>query len=94
MIAVMVEGPSRKRVGAGRVPVGRVQGPVVDRLVRGIADILHNVGLAAIGPGHARIDVGSQHPKGRPDSVAIGHLDPGFHIAILESHALETRRVR
>jgi len=84
VVGVVVKRPPGQGIGPGRVPIGGVKGAVVDRLVRRVADILHDVHLAAGGPSD-RADVVPQHPKGRPNAVAVGHLDAGFHVAVLET---------
>jgi hypothetical protein len=88
MVAVVIKRSPGQGVGPGRVPIGSVKGAVVDRLVRSVPDILHDVHLATDRPSD-RAYIIPQHPKGRPNAVAIGHLDAGFHISVLET--LEAR---
>ena len=46
-------------------------------------DVLHDVNFTTFGPATVSV-VGGHHPKGGPDALAIGHLDPGFHPTIGE----------
>src|SRR5689334_8210702 len=46
-----------------------------------LADVLHNVDLAAVGPMNS-IDVITQHPECRPDALAKRNLDSCFEAAI------------
>src|SRR5262249_44268753 len=48
------------------------------------ADVLHNIDLATRGPADG-IDVGSQHPKGRPYPLSEGAPEPGFKPGIFLS---------
>src|SRR5437016_9948661 len=40
-----------------------------------LTDVLHDVDLAAIGPVRS-VDVVTQHPKCRPNTLAVGNLNP------------------
>src|SRR5437763_11987052 len=45
------------------------------------ADIFHDVDLTTVGPMNL-IDIVAQHPKRRPDALAVGNLNSRFEAAI------------
>ena len=51
--------------------------------IRLAADVLHDVDLAAGGPWLA-LDVGAEHPVGRPDALPVGNPDARLHAPIFE----------
>src|SRR5260370_2353692 len=56
-----------------------MHGAMNDR--RLLADIFHNVNLAAQGPSH-RADIVTQHPESRPQTLAVGDFDSSFKAPI------------
>src|SRR5262245_57979979 len=51
------------------------------------ADVLHDVDLATVGPMN-RVDIFTQHPKCRPDTLAKGNLDSRFEPTVLLTELL------
>src|SRR5579872_3150274 len=46
-------------------------------------DVLHYVDLTALRPVYA-VDIGAEHPKGRPHSLPFGKFDACFDLAVLD----------
>ena len=83
---------ARQRVGnAGIEPVRAVQAAVY----RGglLADVLHNVDLAAAGPSPFS-DVGAERPEGGPHALAVGNLDAGFDAAVAHRELAQRLQAR
>src|SRR6266852_6108552 len=74
----------RKAEGSGGIAGGSGRAGSVKRAMHGaglLADVLHDVDLAALGPSDGR-DVVPQHPESGPHSLACGNLDARFKAAV------------
>ena len=68
---------------SGEIGGGAVGKRAVDRAVddvRLLADVFHDVDLAALGPAD-RMNVVAEHPESGPDPLPLGNFDAGFETA-------------